>query len=258
MSEECAPGYIVWIHKVFGDCIVTARDKVSFGIGMASNCLWLVCSWPQIYHNFKTKSVEGISPFYFMLILTADLLSLIGAIATKALATQIVTGFIYVTLDCILLSQFVLYTLRKRKAKDQEPLNDAPLVPMMPAMIAAANSMTLGASSREVWGSVSGWIGTCIYVASRILQLKKNCERKVITDFSPFYITILILANATYSTSVFVKSIDHDYLIKQLPWIVGSLVPMTFDCVTAIQMCVCGYGRKKLPEEGAYENIGQS
>ena len=248
-TEVCPPGYIVWIYKVFGDCVVTVRDKVSFSIGMVSNCLWLVCSVPQIWHNYKTKSVDGISPFYFLLILTADLLSLFGAIATKALATQIVTGCIYVTLDCILLTQFVLYTCAKRRQKEpkeSEQVDSAPLLPAFPVMVGVANSAGLQANSKEVWGTVSGWIGTGIYVVSRIFQLKKNCERKVITDLSPFYVTILIMANATYATSVFIKSVAREYLIKQLPWIVGSLVPMTFDCITAIQMCIYGYGQPRL------------
>ena len=54
------------------------------------------------------------------------------------------------------------------------------------------------------------------------------------------YIAFLISANATYSISVFIKSLNPQYLWKETPWIIGSLVPMVFDIITAIQMIVFG------------------
>ena len=66
------------------------------------------------------------------------LLYRIGAIPIKALTTKNSAGLIYVTLACILLSQFVLYPLMKRTAKYWKPLNDVPPVPMIPDVISAA------------------------------------------------------------------------------------------------------------------------
>lgn len=275
MGESCEGG-IKWIEKVFGDCVVTPRDKISFAIGMISNCLWLICSTPQIYHNYVTKEVEGFSPFYFILIVTADTFSLLGAIFTHGLASQIVTGFIYISLDAILLTQFSMYGCMKNRCQKKkntpntensgekiEIQSDSDQINTLNQNNDTANdgSMNTGllaaalpslASSIDysypykgdfLFGSVSGWIGTTIYVSSRIFQLKKNLEQEVVKDFSIVYVALLITANATYSISVFLRSLDEAYLWKQTPFIIGSLVPMTFDCITMGQII---YGRKKM------------
>ncbi|KAK8853876.1 PQ loop repeat-containing protein 2 [Tritrichomonas musculus] len=285
MGDSCEGG-IKWIEKVFGDCVVTPRDKISFGIGMISNCLWLVCSTPQIYHNYVTKEVEGFSPFYFILIVTADTFSLLGAIFTHGLASQIVTGFIYITLDIILLTQFSIYGCMKNRCQknknkniiepsvenieihsDSDQINTSNQngdsgneVSMTTGLLAAALP-SLGSSidysapykGEYLFGSVSGWIGTTIYVSSRIFQLKKNLEQEIVKDFSIIYVALLITANATYSISVFLRSLEEAYLWKQTPFIIGSLVPMTFDCITMGQIIYGKRKMKKMKEHGLVE-----
>ncbi|EAY11327.1 PQ loop repeat family protein [Trichomonas vaginalis G3] len=246
--SECHEGYIHWIYKLFGNCVATPKEQASFGIGMVSNCIWLICSIPQIYHNFKTKHVEGQSPFYFSLMVVADSLNLIGALIVHALATQIVTGFIYVTVDFILLTQFTLYKgwpCQRKKTHDTLGYSsDISQVSLLTASVATAAVVAIDYSApyrgSKLFGSVSGWIGSGLYISSRIPQLIKNIERKYITDFSPFYILLIVTANATYSFSVFLYSLDPEYLWAQTPWIVGSLTPMMFDLTTLIQICIFG------------------
>ncbi|OHT12436.1 PQ loop repeat family protein [Tritrichomonas foetus] len=275
-SDECKGG-IEWINKVFGDCVVTPRDKISFSIGMISNILWLVCSSPQIYHNFKTKHVDGFSPFYFIFIVSADLFSLLGAIFTHALASQIVTGFIYISLDIILLSQFGMYSDKSSCCKRQkkfdtastisqicdddsddndthrnEDLPKGPIFAVLPALAASKIDYSIPYKGEYLFGSVSGWVGTTIYITSRVFQLIKNLEQEIVRDFSIVYVAILITANATYSISVFIRSLDEAYLWKQTPFIIGSLVPMTFDCITMGQVI---YGRYKMRKQPIYENV---
>ena len=103
----CEPGAVHWIEVAFGECVITARDKWSFIIGMLSNLMWIVSSAPQIYQNCKTKRVDGISPFLFSLLETGNILSLIGVIITHGLITQIITAVIYALLDGIMFSQYI-------------------------------------------------------------------------------------------------------------------------------------------------------
>ena len=199
----CKPGYIGWIYDLFGDCIITERDKWSFGVGMLSNSIWLVCSLPQIIHNYKTKRVGGFSPFYFSLMFIADVFSLSGAIITHGLPTQIITGCIYVTLDCILLFQFTIYGgWSCFKGKSIKILDDNELLGNMTVPLMVANAAAFDYSvpyrGKFLFGTVSGWIGTSLYIGSRILQFLKNIERKYISDFSPVYLFFIITANLTY------------------------------------------------------------
>lgn len=250
--DVCPEGYIKWIYDLFNNCVSTPKEQASFGIGMVSNCIWLICSIPQIYHNFRTKHVDGQSPFYFTLMVIADSMNLIGAIVTHALATQIITGFIYVSVDFILLMQFTIYggwPCQQKKSKDPVGYsNDISRVSLLTTSGVAATVLAIDYTKpyrgSNLYGSVSGWIGTLLYISSRIPQLIKNIERKYITDFSRIYISLIVSANATYSFSVFLYSLDEEYLWRQTPWIVGSLVPMMFDITTLIQMFIFGKGPK--------------
>ena len=106
----CEPGAIRWIEVAFNDCIVTSRDKVSFAVGLISNVVFLVSAVPQIVMNFKTKSVDGQSILFLLLLLIGSVFNLVGVLVTKGLITQILTGIFYVLSDGILLTQYILYT----------------------------------------------------------------------------------------------------------------------------------------------------
>ena len=43
-------------------------DLISLLVGIFSAICWLIADIPQIIHNYKTKSVEGIAPMLFILI----------------------------------------------------------------------------------------------------------------------------------------------------------------------------------------------
>lgn len=253
MNSTCEGDYVEWIYKYFNDCISTPREKVSFAIGSFSNILWLVCSVPQIYHNCRSRHVESFSPFYFILICTADVLSLIGGLIVKVNFTQVLTGFIYVALDITLLTQYAIYHKRamnneaavddinQELSPTKQHDSDIPIMGIAPLMpiLAASIDYSIPYTKDYLYGSLSGWMSFFIYTVSRIIQLRKNIKQRVLTDYSHLYVAILVTANATYSTSIFTKSLDEEYLWKQTPWILGSLVPMTFDIITAIQLCVC-------------------
>ena len=126
----CDPQAIQWIYKIFGDCVLTSRDKISFTIGLISTCLSLIASLPQIITNFKSKSVEGISPIFPILLVFGDLFSFIGGFITGTLATQIITGIVYFICDTILLTQWIVYHFcyingkPKKRNQNTDDLND--------------------------------------------------------------------------------------------------------------------------------------
>lgn len=272
----CDPGAIRWIENAFGDCVITARDKWSFGIGMISNVMWIVSSAPQIYQNCKTKRVDGQSPFLFSLLETGNLLSLVGVILTNALVTQIITSIIYALLDGIMFVQYLYYRFcyeskKKNQANesnskiDDEPKVDKgglampkekepnlednydagkPLGGAMSAIfIATAQAKTNWSEpyqNDQLVGSLFGWVGSCVYIGSRIPQIVTNFKNKKVIDLSPIYICFTILGNVTYCLSVFIKSTESNYLWKQTPFIVGAIGPLTCDFLIVLQMCIFG------------------
>lgn len=42
----------------------STRDYVGFCVAMSSICFWIVAQFPQYYKNYKTKTVEALSPWF--------------------------------------------------------------------------------------------------------------------------------------------------------------------------------------------------
>lgn len=248
----CDPGAIHWIEVAFNDCIVTSRDKVSFAVGLVSNIVFLFSAIPQIIMNFKTKSVEGQSPFFLLLLLVGSVFNLVGVLVTKGLITQILTGIFYVLSDGILLAQYITYKYIKKPSIAEEEghkeLNDlsdpavdgAPGAPLGAAVLAvhasAATDYKTPYAGSQLVGTLFGWGSAIIFTASRFPQMIKNCKDRKVGQLSPFYFTLSIVGNFTYFVSILIRDLSGTFLWKQTPFIVGAIGPMIGDIVVAVQM----------------------
>lgn len=261
----CNAGYIKWIYSVFGECVINGRDKAAFVIGMISNLIWVVSSTPQMVQNCKTRIVEGISPFFFSLLFTGNCLSLIGLLINGGLVTQYITSVLYVLLDGFLFLQWVMFTYccpgnKKNNTDDKEDhVDSVSETNYVSGAVGTAAALMISEASatnfrdpynkKNLLGSIFGWIGAVIYIFSRVPQVIKNFKDHKVRDLSPFYVSFSIAGNGTYVLSLFIKSIDGDWLWSQTPWIVGSLAPMTCDIIFLIQMCVFGLETSTTPEK---------
>lgn len=69
-------------------------------------CVWSILTNRQIYQNYATKSVEGLS-FVFLLQWTiGDLTNFFGAFLTKQLPIQVVIAAYMLTVDLTLCGQY--------------------------------------------------------------------------------------------------------------------------------------------------------
>lgn len=75
----------------------------------ASTLCWCVALLPQIYHNYSTKSVHGLSPYLLLLWLLGDTCNLIGCILTNQLPFQTYLSCYFVLSDIILDLQYIYY-----------------------------------------------------------------------------------------------------------------------------------------------------
>lgn len=278
----CDEGAIKWIEDVFDDCIITTRDKWSFAIGLVSTVIFLVSSLPQIILNFKEKKVDGQSPFFFSLLFCGSASNLIGVLITHGLITQIIQGICYCALDGILFGQFIVYKyIIKSKKKERESITgeDASLDSTYntdqindssdPQTGALGTAVLVGTASATDWakpyqkdqlvGSIFGWIATVIFTVSRLPQIVQNAKQKAVDNLSPFYFILSISGNFTYSFSVFLRSLESDYLWKQAPFIAGSIGPLACDLIVLIQMLCYSKRNKKseLNEDCEKENSNE-
>jgi uncharacterized protein with PQ loop repeat len=252
----CDRGAIQWAESMFGDCIVTTRDRWSFGIGLVSTGLSLCSSVPQIVLNFRKKKVDGQSLFFFLLLFIGSSLNLCGVIITHGLVTQLSTGVCFVVLDAILLSQFIFYKYfvpstdgtTGHKESSSGPVDqhgNAPLPGAVAVMMAHASAADYAApyTGTQLVGTLFGWVGGAIFMSSRFPQISKDCHTKQVKDLSPIYLVLSILGNFTYCVAVMLKSVAADYLWKQAPFIVGCAGPMVCDAIVILQMFVYGSGK---------------
>ena len=266
----CPQGAVGWIESAFGECIVTARDKWSFWVGMFSNLIWLISSTPQYIQNCKTKKVEGQSPFFFSLLFSGNVCSLIGLLVNGGLVTQVIQSIIYCILDGILFAQYIYYRYvygkccgQKYYDADQEIVNEereesvGPAMSIATGVAAAVVTASSGVdyaspySGTHLCGTLFGWVSSSIYIISRLPQMMKNIKQRKVIDLSPLYSLFAVLGNGTYLASLWIKDTSAQFNWDQAPWIVGAGGPMLCDIIFLIQMAVWGIQTEEMPMKSA-------
>jgi uncharacterized protein with PQ loop repeat len=247
----CDSGAIAWVEELFGDCIITTRDKFSFGIGLVSNLIFLVSAVPQIIRNFRKKKVDGQSIFFFGLLLTADIFNFVGLIITHGLITQFISGIFYILSDVCLCTQFVIYKyiLKTNDAPESDteqksdgsgvpdlPEFSGPDIPVAPFVVAAMAEHVSAATDFkapyvgfQLAGTLFGWGSGFIFTASRLPQIAKNWKAHHVQGISLTYVILTFLGNVTYTGSILTRSFDGTYLWKQAPFLAGAIGPMFCD-----------------------------
>lgn len=255
----CEDG-VGWIYEAFRDCVVSDTDKWSFGIGMLSNVIWVIFGAPQIYSNWKTKEVAGQSPALFTLLFFGSVLSLVGVIVTGGLVTQIVTGIVYAVVDGITFAQFWWYGCIKRKCTKRERRRvevgggqAAGVGVLALSQLGSSVDWRAPYSHENVTGTVFGWVGAVVYIASRVPQVVENVKNKKVLDLSVGFVILSILGNVTYSGSLVIRSREGSFMWKQAPFLTGSLGPLSFDFVLLFQMMIYGIGSSDVNKNEASE-----
>ena len=87
---------------------------------------------PQIFKNFELKSASGLSILFLIEWLMGDATNLIGSVLTGQASWQVVLAGYYVSVDIIILSQYVWYTylrprriIRLEESKSNHPNRDS-------------------------------------------------------------------------------------------------------------------------------------
>ncbi|OZJ04797.1 hypothetical protein BZG36_01852 [Bifiguratus adelaidae] len=92
-----------------------------------------------------------------------------------------------------------------------------------------------GQRKLHFWPQVSGWLSAVLYVGSRIPQVVKNAKAQSTEGLSPVMFFFCVMGNLTYCLSIFVRSMERDFLLLNLSWLVGSGGTLLFDFVICAQ-----------------------
>eukprot|EP00800_Vazella_pourtalesii_P003710 TRINITY_DN1381_c0_g2_i1.p1 TRINITY_DN1381_c0_g2~~TRINITY_DN1381_c0_g2_i1.p1 ORF type:complete len:329 (+),score=25.00 TRINITY_DN1381_c0_g2_i1:425-1411(+) len=276
LSENCTNG-TYWINTYFGECVRTSLQYAAFIFGMFSILFWIFAQLPQLIQNCRTgKADVALSPLFLLQWLGGDLTNLIGALLTGQLPTQIATAIYFVIMDAVLLTQYCYYLVknnrhrfkRYRRLRSTTPLCVVILCggtfiltnkllsysSHVPQSVNTFPGRTLLSTNRYVvdpgnWEDIAGYIIGCIsailYLCSRVPQIIKNFRRRSTSGLSLPMFIMAVMGNLTYGLGILLYSVDSIFLLRKLPWLVGSIGTLCFDFTIFIQFMIFSIWKKK-------------
>jgi uncharacterized protein with PQ loop repeat len=95
--------------------------------------------------------------------------------------------------------------------------------------------------------SLLGYGSALLYLGARVPQIIKNQRERSCDGLSLLFFMLSLLGNATYGAGILFHSLEKEYVMTNMPWLIGSLGTMVEDLVIFGQFRVFGEGEK---EEG--------
>lgn len=92
-----------------------------------------------------------------------------------------------------------------------------------------------GDGGGPVGAIVLGYVSAVFYLGARIPQIVKNYKKKSCDGLSLLFFMLSLLGNATYGAGILFHSVSAQYIILNLPWLIGSLGTMGEDILIFIQ-----------------------
>uniref|UniRef100_UPI00398F1A99 lysosomal amino acid transporter 1 homolog isoform X2 n=1 Tax=Pristiophorus japonicus TaxID=55135 RepID=UPI00398F1A99 len=243
-------GNETWISSVLEECVQNLWEFWSALLGLASICCFLFASLPQMYVAYKNGKVDqALSVGFLLCWVCGDITNFIGCYLTNQLVIQTVTANFYVTLDSMMISQFVYYKLKNRKGRSNSLLKwlcVAWVLICVITMMTILRLLRISHHSRsspgqpdtfdtvELVGYICGYMSCIFYLGSRFPQLYKNFQRKSTEGTSYLLFALAMLGNTTYGLSVVVKVPENKasanrYILHHLAWLIGSFGVLLVD-----------------------------
>jgi len=252
-------------------------EILSWTFSTISNIAWLFVFLPQLMENYNKKSSDAVSFYLVALWYIGDTLSVVSAIYKSIHPVLIYTGTYHIIFDVIFLIQVIYYRLpmwRYSNATSDTYLTRYPLLldetlyrydSMLyyakDVLLLHETSLLLGYSillllllllSQAIFelfphiivGDIFAWTSTVIFFLSRLPQILLNYKRRSVEGLSFTAFVNIIIANQLFLASILVKLIDIDdsnrvkYIVKNIPWIVGSSGTTLFDIIIFIQFFI--------------------
>lgn len=95
--------------------IILDAQAISGITGSISIACWIIVFAPQIYENFRRKSLEGLSLTFIILWLAGDVFNVLGAVLQGVLPTMVILAVYYTLADVVLLWQCLVYGHGEKK-----------------------------------------------------------------------------------------------------------------------------------------------
>jgi len=100
---------VPWIADIFGECLYTWNQYLSFSMGLISILGYMMANFPQLYRNYKNSNAKGLSLLLVCFWVFGDACNVFGCFLTDQLQTQKFAAMYFIFNDMVLLTQTVYY-----------------------------------------------------------------------------------------------------------------------------------------------------
>ncbi|KAK4615682.1 putative vacuolar amino acid transporter [Fulvia fulva] len=91
-----------------------------------------------------------------------------------------------------------------------------------------------------VAAEILGYISAVCYLGARIPQIVKNQRERSCEGLSLLFFLLSLLGNLTYGAGILFHSLEREYVVTNIPWLIGSLGTIVEDVTIFIQFHVFG------------------
>jgi len=92
--------------------------------------------------------------------------------------------------------------------------------------------------------SLLGYGSALLYLGARVPQIIKNQRERSCDGLSLLFFMLSLLGNATYGAGILFHSLEKEYVMTNMPWLIGSFGTMVEDLVIFGQFRTFGEGEK--------------
>ncbi|KAF2100682.1 PQ-loop-domain-containing protein [Rhizodiscina lignyota] len=97
-----------------------------------------------------------------------------------------------------------------------------------------------GGTQMALGAQILGYISAVCYLGARIPQIIKNQRERSCEGLSLLFFLLSLLGNATYGAGILFHSVEKEYFLTNLPWLLGSLGTMVEDGIIFAQFHAFG------------------
>jgi len=97
-----------------------------------------------------------------------------------------------------------------------------------------------GGVDTALGAQILGYASAICYLSARIPQIVKNYNDKSCEGLSLLFFILSLLGNATFGAGILFHSIEKEYFLTNLPWLLGSLGTMVEDATIFVQFQIYG------------------
>jgi len=97
-----------------------------------------------------------------------------------------------------------------------------------------------GTTEVALGAQILGYASAVCYLGARIPQIIKNQQEKSCEGLSLLFFMLSLLGNATYGAGILFHSVEKQYFLTNLPWLIGSLGTMVEDATIFVQFRMYG------------------